>query len=222
MKKNKKVRTLMTMILTIDIIFCQSTPSNLMDKETLQQENNNNFSTTISDSTFTKMQMNFLVNEFKKQLNYNTTSKVNVSIGETINMWMSGEEGYVPGIVFHPFYNPKFNGDFDKDGNKEIIFIIDETRGGTASWQIIYCLKEKKDASFKLIRLNYPCPCSKPFDCQDSQKPELINSINNNLIIKIGCLGEDDAQCCPSLYYEVTYKYENDSLIQISKRKINE
>ena len=175
---------------------------------------------TISDSTFTKKQMDFLIKEFKKQ--FGVDAKVNVSIGETINMWMKGEEGYVPGIIFSPFFNPKFNADFDKDGTKEIIFVVDETGGGTAHWQILYCLEEQKNASFRLTPLNYHCPCSEPFDCQDSPKPELINTINNNLIIKIGCIGENDAECCPSLYYEGIYKFENDSLIQISKRKVNE
>ena len=176
-----------------------------------------------NDSTlrsFTKEQLDFLIKEFKEKLKNNNGSQLNFSIGQTVNIWQSGLKGNVPGIEFNPYYNNKFSRDFEKDGNNEIIFTVDETGGGTSLWQTIYCLKEKRDGSFKLIRLNYLCPCSKPLSCQASQHPELINVVNNHLIIKIGCLGENDAQCCPGLHYEVTYNYKNDSLIQLSKREI--
>ncbi|MEI6854375.1 MAG: hypothetical protein WCL06_16120, partial [Bacteroidota bacterium] len=123
--------------------------------------------------------------------------------------------------VFNSCYNPEFRGDFDKDGNTEIIFSIDQTGGGTAVWQVIYCLKEKNDGSLQLILLNYPCACSKPYHCQASPHPELISVVKNDLIIRLACLANNDNECCPSQYYQITYKYKNDSLIKISCKEVN-
>jgi hypothetical protein len=190
-----------------------ATDSSFLQQNTTKKQNNS----TIQ--SFTKEQLDFLIKEFKGKLKNNAGLQVNVSIDKTVNVWQKGQKGNVPGIEFNPYFNTKFSRDFEKDGNNEIIFTVDETGGGTAVWQTIYSLKEKKDGSFKLIRLNYLCPCQ-PLRCQASSHPELVNVVNDQLIIKMGCLADDDAECCPGQFYEVTYNYKNDSLIQISKRKI--
>jgi len=170
--------------------------------------------------SFTKEQIDFLVNEFTRELkNLPDDTNVNVSIGETISLWNEGEKEYGPGIEFNSFFNPEFSGDFERDNSNEIFFVVNKTGGGTAVWQVIYCLKTNKH-SLRLTQLNISCPCSNPFKCQDSPHPELTNINNDTLVIKTGCLNDKDAECCPSIYYEVTYKYGNDSLIELNKEKL--
>ena len=168
---------------------------------------------------FTKKQLEFLIKEFKLKFG-NAAAKVNSRIGKTISIWQQGEKGNVPGIEFNPFY-------IQNSAVTSIMMAIKKlslqlmNRRRYCSMANIFCLKEMKAGHSRLIRLNYLCPCFAPLRCQDSSHPELMNVVGDKIVIKTGCLGSDHAECCPGIYYEVIYKYKNDSLVQIGKRKFN-
>jgi hypothetical protein len=177
---------------------------------------------------FTDEQVDFLVEQFVAIVREMTDSaaecgtpgpcapskvptKVDVSRAPTsVKVWGAGERGYLPGVEFSPTYDSRFSSDLDGDGYPEILFSAEETAGGTAAWNSIYCLSTKTPPELK--RLEVPCPCKAPLRCQDSPSPELLEVKEGSLVIAMECLAGDDAQCCPSHHDKVLYGYQRGSL----------
>jgi hypothetical protein len=171
----------------------------------------------LSNGQFSAEEMAFITKslreEIKKYQSGNEVSFVIKKAETTIVKLGTGDLGYVPAYEFNARYNPNFAGDFDKDGKQEILFTIDETAGGTYAWQRIFCLKVLPNNQYKLIELDYSCPCALNYHCGDNPYPVMTKVVNGNIYIHLACYGEHDASCCPSSETEKPYKFENDKLI---------
>ena len=173
----------------------------------------------LSNGQFSTEEMDFITkslrDQIKKYSNGNEASFVIKKTDKTIIKLGTGDLGYVPAFEFSSRYNPKFAGDIDKDGKQEIIFTIDEAAGGTYAWKTIFCLKILPNNQYKLIQLDYTCPCAVSYICGENPYPEMTKLVNGNIYIHMACYGEDDAACCPSSETEKAYKFEYDRFILV-------
>jgi len=173
----------------------------------------------LSNGQFSTEEMDFITKSLREQIkkyqNGNESSFVIKNADKTIVKLGTGDLGYVPAYEFSSRYNPKFAGDIDNDGKQEILFTIDEAAGGTYVWKTIFCLKVLPNNQYKLIQLDYTCPCTITYHCGENAYPEMTKVVNGNIYIHMACYGENDAGCCPSSETEKAFKFESDKLILI-------
>ena len=111
-------------------------------------------------------------------------------------------------------------GDLDGDGKDEVIVVV-HTDGGRPNIQFyqMYIFRQKEDHKWDLITSNTL------FEGIIQKNPDDICSavlvpyeIKNGLLkASMTCLGNGDANCCPSLEYDVTLKLENNRLVFVKK-----
>ena len=189
----------------------------------LQPQKNNVLRLTPADKKFTIQQMEFMVGFFRKSFAANHPGeKINVQRGADGITVFSGSknDGTAPSVSVSSSYGEKFIGDFDGDGNNEIIFTATVFGGGSAHWDELYCFKLVNGRGSKIIPLEVSCPCQAPYSCQSSPKITLLDVLEKNILLEHSCITPEDGECCPSLFYEVSYKFQADKLIELGKKEI--
>jgi hypothetical protein len=174
---------------------------------------------SIELDVFEEKEINFLIDYFssalKQEFGINQTIIVECdSIGKiepVISVAIKGEAGYTPAYEINLCFKKSLFGDLNLDGQKEIIFQVGRTGGGTAYWNELYVLNFLPENIFKISNVKVECACEPGFYCWEPNT-EIIEVVSRRLLIKSLCFSSEDATCCPSQVFNTWYEYFDGNL----------
>ena len=111
--------------------------------------------------------------------------------------------------------------DLDGDGLGEALLSVEEDAGGANGWIRIWSLDPEPGGRIRVWDVTPDPPCPKPYTGKDSPKPEIIElNASGIVVIRFGCLKENDCQSCASAEVRGRYRFEHGRLVLLGRTLI--
>ncbi len=111
--------------------------------------------------------------------------------------------------------------DLDGDGLGEALLSVEEDAGGANGWIRIWSLDPEPGGRIRVWDVTPDPPCPKPYTGKDSPKPEIIElKASGIVVLRFGCLKENDCQGCASAEVRGRYRFERGRLVFLGRTLI--